>query len=113
MSLRFLRQKNKERAQKWPGGAKLSLEFQTIEFGGEAGELLNKIKKHLREVNGTKGSVTSIEAIADEMGDVIICLDLVAQHFDIDLEQAWRTKFNKTSKKYDIPCIVMNEGKGV
>lgn len=104
MSLTFdqLANANSLRAPEW-GGPPASLEFKAIELGGEAGEALNKIKKFLRHELGCVGGVdleTTREEVADELGDVVICADLLATKLGIDLGRATTRKFNKTSDKH-------------
>jgi NTP pyrophosphatase (non-canonical NTP hydrolase) len=80
--------------------------FCAVELGGEAGEVLNKVKKFARGVKGMRGSV-SLEAtrtaVAEELADVIICCDRVAAvlgiDLGIDLGIAVPEKFNETSVK--------------
>lgn len=63
---------------------------------GELGELCNLLKKVER------GSLTMAEAkqdIADELADVQIYLDNLAQSLNIDLGEATRNKFNSRSKE--------------
>lgn len=102
LTFRGLHVANYHRQQQWPGNHKATVEFRTIEFAGEAGELCEKIKKWLRGELGIKGNTATIADIASEMGDVIVCLDLLAQKLDIDLGAAVRDKFNETSEKYGL-----------
>lgn len=95
-----LRDANRVRQAEWPGNEKADMPFRAIEFSGEAGELMEAIKKHLRGVRGIEGSDASLADVADEMGDVLICLDLLADEMGIDLSEAVILKFNKTSRKY-------------
>jgi NTP pyrophosphatase (non-canonical NTP hydrolase) len=72
-----------------------------VAFGGEVGETLNKIKK-LRKAQGkhvmySPESVT-VDDIADELADVIVYMDILAYQLGIDLEVAYRKKFNKVSE---------------
>lgn len=97
-----LRRASIVRQQEWTGDKVVSMEFRLIEFVGEVGELCNKIKKWLREAMGAVGTRTTLEEIADEMGDAQITLDLLAQKFDINLGEVTRAKFNKTSDKYGL-----------
>lgn len=106
MDLTDLRKVNIKRQLEWPGSEKAQLEFRTIEVAGEFGEVAEAIKKYLRSVHGIKGSTATIEDIADEMADAIIALDLLAGHLNIDLSEAVKAKFNKTSVKYDIPVFI-------
>ena len=100
--LKELRYANRERHREWPGSETIDLSFRTIEFGEEAGEVLGAVKKYTRSLRGIKGSKCSLEDIKDEMGDVLVTLDLLADDLDIDLTDAVVSKFNKTSSKYDL-----------
>lgn len=103
MEFEKLRKQNIKRQLEWPGSEKATLEFRTIEVAGEAGEA---VKKYLRSTNGIKGTTMDVNDIADEIADTIIALDLLASHLNIDLGEAVKTKFNKTSKKYDLQTLI-------
>ena len=71
---------------------------------GECGEACNIIKK-LNRIE-TKDPATNasefddlISALADELADIVIYADLLAQRCDIDLGSMIQTKFNETSIK--------------
>lgn len=102
MACATLRHANQKRQQEWLGNNQTSLTFKGNELGGETGEVQNILKKIERERMGVAGSRATVEDLADEIGDVIICLDLIAAEFGIDLEEAARCKFNKTSIKYGL-----------
>lgn len=96
-----LRAANDERAKLWnTSGTPLSLEFAGIELCGEAGEVANAIKKHVRFERGLKGGVDASANIAEELADVVICADLVARKMGINLGFAVENKFNATSEKH-------------
>jgi len=97
-----LRDANKTRMKEWTGSKNIDIEFRTIELCGEVGELANVVKKYLRVQRGIKGSTATTEEIADELGDVIISANLLADFFGINLGEATRAKFNKTSNKYEL-----------
>jgi NTP pyrophosphatase (non-canonical NTP hydrolase) len=97
--LKQLREANLRRDKEWSGGTKLSLSFRGNELAGETGEACNILKKLDRERLGMLGSRATCEALAEELADIIICVDLAAMDFDIDLETAIRRKFNLTSEK--------------
>lgn len=105
-----LRKKNNERQLKWTGSEKVSELFRAVEFAGEAGELSNAVKKLYRSRNGIAGNSISekelLENLIDEMGDVLITLDLLANCYGIDLEKATKEKFNKTSQKVSIDIFM-------
>ena len=71
-------------------------------IGGEAGELLNILKKIRRaeqNIGGSRVDGDSKQAVADEIADIIIYCDLLAAKMGIDLQTAITRKFNETSKK--------------
>jgi len=101
LSFSELRQANNDRAVHWLAGKpRMSLEFSVIELCGETGELANAIKKLLRFRAGIAGGVESMENVIEEMADVVICVDLLAESLGIDLGEAVTKKFNKTSEKH-------------
>lgn len=63
-------------------------------IAGEVGELCNLLKKKIR---GDEG-ITD-ECIGDEMADVVIYLDLLAEKMKIPLWKSIVRKFNKSSQK--------------
>lgn len=98
-----LRKINAARAKVWDGDSPPPIEFRATELAGEVGELCNIIKKLARHRMGMKGGITRREALPmlkDELGDVVICADLLAHQFGIDLGLAVRRKFNRTSIKH-------------
>ncbi len=99
MSLKALRVANATRQKEWDKDNQITLSYRGTELGGEVGEALNIIKKLERERLGIKGSRASVEDLAEELADVIICCDLIAMATGIDLTQALEAKFNKTSEK--------------
>lgn len=95
-----LREANIARQKLW--GSKGAM-FQAVELAGEMGEALNVVKKLERERLGQAGSRATIQDLADELGDVQICLDLIAASYGIDMDRATAEKFNKTSEKMGFP----------
>lgn len=65
----------------------------TNALAGEVGELCNKIKKIRR------GEAIPNEQLEEELADIQMYLDLVADQLGIDLEKATIDKFNKVSEK--------------
>ena len=100
ITFNVLRAANRRRQQEWPGNDKADVAFRAIELAGEAGEVMEAIKKFLRAQRGIKGSIATREDIVSEMGDLLVSLDLVADELGIDLGAAVRSKFNQTSEKY-------------
>lgn len=99
MNLSTLRAANIKRAAEWNGGAKIDLAFRGNELAGETGEACNVIKKLERARLGIRGGNETLEHLAEELADVVICVDLVAMQTGIDLGEAVRRKFNATSEK--------------
>ena len=70
---------------------------------GEVGEAANVIKKLNRIRDGIPGNSETTEQLwamlAEELADVQIYLDLIAQAAGFDLETIRDAKFDKTSKK--------------
>ena len=62
-------------------------------LGGECGELLNLLKKQRR------GEPIPHVMIAEELADIILYADLLADHLGINLSTAIIHKFNKTSDR--------------
>lgn len=98
-----LRAANEARQKAWTNGEAVSLLFRATELGGECGEVLNVCKKIERERRGWRGSRATIEDLADELADVVICADLLALTEGIDLNAAVVRKFNATSEKVGLP----------
>lgn len=73
-----LRDANVARQAEWAGEVKLSLAYKGNELAGEVGEACNVIKKLDRELLGIAGSRDTREHLAEELADVIICVDLIA-----------------------------------
>ena len=94
-----LRAANIARAEEWQKGAPIDLSFRGNELAGEVGEACNVIKKLERERMGIRGSRDTLEHLAEELADVVICVDLIAMQAGINLELAVRHKFNATSQK--------------
>lgn len=74
--------------------------FRALEFGGEAGEVLNEVKNFIEKKKGWKGSRTTVDKLRDEIGDVMCTLDSLAGYYGIDLEDATIRKFNEVSDKH-------------
>jgi NTP pyrophosphatase (non-canonical NTP hydrolase) len=74
---------------------------------GELGEAANVVKKLNRVRDGIVGNKLSEDELRamlkDEIGDVFIYLDLLAQSQGIDLEEAIRDSFNRKSRELGCP----------
>lgn len=96
--LEQLRAANVARQAEWCPDQLPDLSFRGNELGGECGEAQNVIKKLERERHGWAGSRATVDQLAQELADVILCVDLVAQQAGIDLWSAIVAKFNATSE---------------
>ena len=94
-----LRTANETRQAEWDKKRKITLSYRGNELAGETGEACNVIKKLERERMGMLGSQDSVAHLAEELADVVICVDLICLAEGIDLAAAVRAKFNKTSEK--------------
>jgi len=94
-----LRSANIARQDEWDQDGQITASYRGNELAGEVGEACNVIKKLERERLGILGSRATVGELADELADVLICADLIAMHYGIDLEAAVARKFNATSEK--------------
>lgn len=101
-----LRSANLARQAEWDPSDKISLEYRGNELAGETGEACNVIKKLARERLGIPGSKDTLEHLAEELADVIICADLVAMAVGLDLSLAVARKFNATSRKVGLTTLM-------
>lgn len=107
ISFESLREANITRNIEWDiGTEKVSLAFRGNELAGEVGEACNILKKLERERIGIRGSRATPEQLAEELADVIICVDLIAMQLGIDLGNAVSDKFNLTSIKYNLSTLL-------
>lgn len=105
-----LRAVNVTRCQRWHGAE--SEPWSGADWSnamcGEAGEAANVVKKLRRHETGATndGDPTPDELramLAHELADVCIYLDLLGQHYDIDLGAAVAEKFDIVSERYGWP----------
>lgn len=96
---------NRQRAERWHGDGlhSWSLADWAVALAGECGELCNVVKKLNRVRDGLRGNRESPEELrqmlADEIADVFLYLDLLAQSQRLLLEEVVRAKFNATSDR--------------
>lgn len=110
MDLRQLREANRARQREWPGNEHADLAFRAIEVAGEAGELCEKVKKLLRAERGIAGTTATPSDVSEEMADLLISLDLLADALGVSLAAAVRAKFNATSVKYELRTRIGEAG---
>lgn len=106
IDLATLRNANMARQAEWPGAEAVDLAFRGLELAGETGELANLLKKVVRLNRGITGTYEQrealMQAVQDEVADVLISLDLVCMDLGIDLSLAVAAKFNATSLKHGL-----------
>lgn len=107
-----LRTANVERQKLWDVNNLITLSYRGNELAGEIGEACNIIKKLERERLGIRGSRATIDQLAQELADGIICIDLIAAATNIDLAEAIIHKFNLTSYARELPVMLMPNSKG-
>ena len=99
-------------------GVEPSLDFKALEFVCEAGELGNEIKKLIRVKNGNKGSLTSIQKIQDEVGDVLITEFRFSEAYSKSIEekqiaeQSALTAINNTKRVKEEAVQAIEKAKG-
>lgn len=97
---------NRNRQAEWDSKSQIDLSYRGNELAGETGEACNVIKKLERERLGIRGSRATKEQLAEELADVIICTSLIANATDINLWEAVKAKFNKTSKANELKTLL-------
>jgi NTP pyrophosphatase (non-canonical NTP hydrolase) len=105
-----LRAVNVTRCKKWhpPDSTPWNAADWSNATCGEAGEMANVIKKIRRhETGAVNQGDPSLEELrkmaAAEIADVVIYADLLADYLGVNLGEAIREKFNKTSVKFGFP----------
>lgn len=101
-----LREANRKRQAEWDPSSAITLTYRATELAGEVGEACNNIKKLERERLGIPGSRTTMQDVAEELADVVICVDLLAADLGINLDKAVAEKFNKTSRKVGLKTLM-------
>lgn len=102
-----LRSVNVNRCKKWhpPTSTPWVASDWSNAMCGEAGEVANVVKKIRRHetgaVNAGDPSLEDLRVMAAaELADVVIYADLLADYLGIDLGEAVKAKFNKTSERF-------------
>lgn len=96
-----LRKANVARERERDPKGVITATYRATELGGEIAEALialNVVKKLERERLGLRGSRATVADLADELADVWISCDLLANIYQIDMAEAIRRKFNQTSR---------------
>ena len=107
---------NRMRAKRWHGED--SIPWSGADWSnamcGEAGEAANVVKKLRRVETSVQGTVDPdrtalVQKLGDEIADTITYLDLLADHYGIDVAEALARKFNAISEREGFPDRVYAE----
>lgn len=109
LSFHDLRHANIRRDAEWDPSNTVTPAYRGVELAGEVGEACNIIKKLERARLGIVGSRSSETELAQELADVLICVDLIAMDYGLDLSDALLHKFNQTSLKYGLQTRIHNK----
>lgn len=83
----------------YPGRGKLlGLLYTSIGLGGESGELLNKVKKILRDDNGTISEERK-QAIADELGDCLWYIAMICDELELRMAKVANDNVTKLANR--------------
>jgi len=97
-TVKQLQEKNAVRQREWDTNDDIDLAYRGNELAGEVGEACNVMKKLARERLGIRGSRATVEQLAEELADVVICSSLIANSEGIDLAEEYAlygpVKFN-------------------
>ncbi len=88
------------RTAEYPEIGGLGLTYPAMGLAGEAGELLNKIKKIWRDQGGELEEEVR-EGLVDELGDVLWYVARLARELDADLETVGRRNVEKLAGRAD------------
>jgi NTP pyrophosphatase (non-canonical NTP hydrolase) len=102
LDLSDLRRANITRQAEWDPTNAITLAYRGNELAGEVGEACNIVKKLERERLGLRGSRVTVDQLAQELADVVICVDLLAMDAGVDLARAITEKFDATSEKHGL-----------
>lgn len=101
-----LRKANTERAKIWKYVGTDEDTFLSNELAGEVGEVAGAVKKLHRAKYGIIGNKVSEEELLanlrEEIGDSMVCLDRLANHYGIDIAEVTKDKFNSKSDEVGI-----------
>lgn len=110
LTFRSLRDANAARKVRWHGDAdEWTGSDWSNAMAGECGEACNIVKKLRRHETHTGTSYNTpepqylLDALADELADVVTYADLLAYKYNIDLGWAVRRKFNRVSRAQAFP----------
>lgn len=108
-----LRAANVSRLKEFPGHRENEDQWTANDWAvalvGEVGELCNKLKKIRRGVPNPGDQLPSRQEIVDELADCQMYLDLLAANLTVDLAEATRSKFNRTSDAFGLKTRMLRD----
>ena len=107
MEIKYFSRTNRSRNKSFQGDTIApTMSEWACALAGEAGEVCDAIKKLSLLYAGTiRKDITEdtlIDNIGKEIADTIIYCDLLADHFNLDLEDIIKAKFNERSEKWNM-----------
>lgn len=86
MEFPTLGEANAARQAEWLAGTHLPITFRTNELAGELGEVAELLLDHW--MPATRFGDQWVNALADELGDVIICSEIIAWQLGLEIDYA-------------------------
>ena len=81
-----------------PASGPIGWIYPALGLAGETGELVDKLKKILRDQNGKVGEFTR-EAICRELGDILWYVAMLAKELDLELDQVAQVNLDKLADR--------------
>lgn len=78
-----------------------AVEYLTLGLASEAGEVADKVKKHIRDSDGDYTDSVFRSAISKEIGDVLWYAAVLAWELGIDLNDIAKQNIDKLFDRYD------------
>lgn len=82
--------------------------YPALGLGGETGEILEKLKKILRDCDGQIGAAQR-DAIALELGDLLWYISTLASELGVSLEEVATANLSKLQSR-SARCVLSGEG---
>lgn len=77
-----------------------NLTYAALNMGGEAGEVVDVLKKHL--VPGKGDGILVYHDLIEELGDVLWTIELLCILLDLDVETIQRANIHKLNNRFGI-----------
>lgn len=112
LTFKKISEANAERCEAWHSLFDWSATDWATAMMGEAGELCNVIKKMRRKechINQANIPEDIKAALAEEVGDTFIYLDLLCQRLGLDLDECVANTYNRVSIREGLPHRLVKE----